>query len=309
MDQPAGLLTRLEVEAAEQVDARAQHADLLALGIGDHADRSHQFVLDRQSRIEERDHELLGPGTEDHPEENLVGTALRLVHRRHRPGPDAETLARLPRFRREWLGRDDVGVDLAAPSGIELAEQRDDVAAGLHVATRNLGAEIGLDEDGAIRVEARDQFAGVRGKRVQALRGGIQPATQATYQDSQARDRDQQRDPARGVVQAQSGRAVAGRPVAPAQGGDVQVHQRGGEAREVENPIQGDDSIGEVAELFYERQALQQSPQASANDVARVVDEDRHRAQQRAEDVGHGQVRTQLRGQHAQPEQAAPISQ
>ena len=94
-------------------------------------------------------------------------------------------------------------------------------------------------------------------------------------------------------------RALAGRPVAPPEHRDVEVNHRRGEADEVQHARERDHAVREVAELLHEGEAFQEPPQAAAQDVPGMLDEDGHRAQQGSEDVRDRQVAGELRRQHA----------
>ena len=156
------LLARLEVEASEQIDARSQDAHPLALGVRDDPHGAHDFVLNGQAEVEERNDELLAARTEHQPHEDLVRRPLRLEDGRDRPRADRESVARLARLFGELHRVDDVGVNAVPAASIEFAQHRDDVVASLHVAARHLGTEVGLNEDRTRIVQAADQLAGVR---------------------------------------------------------------------------------------------------------------------------------------------------
>ena len=191
-------------------------------------------------------------------------------------------------------------MNAAAAQGIELPQHRDDVVARLQVAPRNFGAEVCLDEYGLLGVEVVDQRAGVRSQGVQTFGGGVDAAAEAAQQNRRGADRDHQRGAARPVVAPEARRVLAGGPVAASEQRDVQVEHRGGEGDEIHDAGQGQDAFGEVAELLDERKPFEQAAQAAGYQIAGMRDENGRGAEQRAQNVGHGQVRRQQRGDHAQ---------
>ena len=70
---------------------------------------------------------------------------------------------------------------------------------------------------------------------MQALRGDVDPSTNAPHQHGRPAQRDEQGDAAYGVMAPETRSIPPGRPVAPPQRGDVQVQHRDDEAHEVEH--------------------------------------------------------------------------
>ena len=163
----------LEVEPAEQLGIGGDDAELLALGLHDHAYGTDQFVFHRQAAVKERNDELLGAGGEHQPEKDLPRRALagRDLHQRAR---DDVVIVRS--FRCVFGVRLRVvnhNLNPIAAQSIQAMKRVEKILVRTHITFRNVRTEKRLNEDRAVVGNLIDQGQTLRLEGVQTLRRDI----------------------------------------------------------------------------------------------------------------------------------------
>ena len=293
---------------------RGQDADLLALRAGDHADGAHQLVFGGQAAVEEGDDELLGAAGEDQAEEDLVDGAGALLGDGQCGRGGCCSAPAASRACGEYFTVSTMRACTPPwPVASNSRSMFDQVGARVHVAARDLGTEIGLDEDRLARVEARPAarrvsgesewiFSAVASQRRRVVRGQQRDGWPTMAASASGADQHVRR--ACGALSGPLGQRR--RPSSS----DIEIEHGGGEGRRSRPGPQGDDARREIAELLRHGELFGHALRGAGEDERRPRSRKTGTAQKTAPRM-KATVRLSVSSEASMPSasSAAPISQ